>query len=235
MPWACRWFLDQHLTDTDLLVVGDGPGTVADLVPADERIRYLHLKSSEAGPIPLGRKYNACVARARGPLIALWSDDDWHAPWKLAHLLVQLRGKSAALIAGARSMLFHRVGAGQTWVYDKPGDPSEPYFLGGSLLFEKRYWLGYRKFDGSARRAADASFTNHMVRDEYAEIAAVVPRDVALGMYVATIHPTNTGRPDVAPEGPGWSPWPESAVAELMQSAYDLWQPGGAICDRIRP
>jgi hypothetical protein len=230
IPWACKFFLAQDHEDADLLVVGDGE-LVADAVPEHPRVRYVHLVSPTR--VPLGTKYNACVARARGPLVAIWADDDWPAPWKLSRLLEALGEKPAALIAGQRSMLFHRIGTGKTWLYAKPGDPAEAYFLGGSLLFYKRYWLDVRKFDERAIRAADAHFTNSLSADEYAEIAAVLPHDVALRQYVATIHPTNTGRPDADPSGPGWSRACENHVANLMGSAYDLWQPGGAICDRI--
>lgn len=234
LPWACRWFLAQSHKDADLLVVGDGPESVADAVLSHPRIRYRHMKGPGDEKIALGLKYNHCTARARGPLVALWADDDWHAPWKLTRLLEALRAKPGALIAGQRSMLFHRIGSGRTWVYDKPGDPSQAYFLGGSILFDKLYWLEVRKFAETARRSADASFTNSLTEKEYAELACVLPRDVALSQYVATIHGANTGRPDVDPSGPGWSAWSEAETSDLMQSAYELWQPGGEICEKIR-
>jgi hypothetical protein len=229
IPWACQWFLDQDTSDADLMVVGEG-ASVADLVPTHERIRYVHLEGDD---LPLGHKYNECAKRAEGPLVALWADDDWQAPWKLRYLRDALAQKPGALIVGARAMLFHRLGTGRTWLYDKPGDPSAAYFLGGSVLFHKDYWLEHRKFAEGARRAADASFTNSLSREQYAELAVVVPKRIAMRMYVATIHPRNTGRPDADPSGPGWSRVDEGGVRDLMGAAYELWQPGGRICERI--
>lgn len=130
-------------------------------------------------------------------------------------------------------MLFHRIGTGRTWVYDRPGDRDEPYFLGGSLLFHRDYWMNVRTFDATARRAADASFTNGMTRKQYAELAAVLARDEALASYVATIHPSNTGRPDLDPEGPGWSRF-GGDLWRIMGADLALWNPGGKICDALR-
>src|SRR6266542_5244313 len=80
VPRAIAYFLRQDYAECELLVVDDGADAVADLVPADPRVRYLRLP----GPRSLGAKRNACVAAARGGLIAHWDDDDWYAPDRLA-------------------------------------------------------------------------------------------------------------------------------------------------------
>jgi len=182
--------------------------------------------------MPLGQKYNWCAQWAQGPWIALWSDDDWHGPTKLADLMAALAAKPGALIAGARQMLFHRLGTGRTWRYEKPGDPTAAYFIGASVCFHKEYWRSVRRFDASARRAADAHFTNSLSRAEYAELAAVLPPHASLWGTIATIHRSNTGRPDADPGGPGWTAY-DGDLRAVMGEAYDLWEPGGAICERI--
>lgn len=231
LPWAVRWFAAQVGVEADLLVVGDGPRSVSEVLPADERVRYRHIAPRK---LPLGLKYNEAVRLARGPYVALWADDDWQAPWKLDELLRLLKGREGALIAGYRSMRFLRVGHARSWVYDRPGPTHEPYFLGGSLLFHKDYWRHVRRFDERAKRAADAHFTNSLCRSEYAELAAVATRAQALRGYVATIHTRNTGRGDADPSGPGWSPTPEAEVSDLLGADYAFYQDGGAVCEALR-
>jgi hypothetical protein len=229
LPYAIRWFQAQDWHEADLLIVGDGPDVVLDLLPDDPRVAYIHLAKTR---MPLGAKFNECVRRVRGPYVALWADDDWHAPWRLRAAMERLV-PSKRLIAGTREMLFHRIGTGRTWTYKKPGPTDVPYFLGGSLVFHRRYWTLWRCFDSSATRSADASFTNHMTPEQYAELALVLEHPSVLSGYVATIHSSNTGRDDADPSGEGWSTW-TGDLQKLMGPAHALWQPGGDICDRIR-
>ncbi len=176
LPHAIRWFQAQDWPYADLLVVGDGPDVVIDLLPDDPSVRYIHLSRTR---MTLGEKYNECVRRARGPYVALWADDDWHAPWRLTATMERLV-PSGRLIAGAREMLFHRIGTGKTWKYAKPGPPETPYFLGGTVVFQRTYWASIRRFDSRADRSADASFTNGMTPEQYAQLALVLESSAVL-------------------------------------------------------
>lgn len=208
IPWAIEYFRAQRYAATELLIVGDGPESVEDLVPESPRIRYVHFDT----PLPLGAKYNRCVELAKYDWIALWADDDWHAPHRLRYTMTVLAKDLSKEIAGLRSMLFHQMGTDRTYRYAYPG--SDPYFLGGSLVFARSYWERHR-FDEAAKRRADASFTNAIDADEYARVAVVLRDD---RFYVAMNHTDNTGRDGrLDPSGERWSRW-DGNLLELMGS-----------------
>ncbi|NIO39123.1 MAG: hypothetical protein GTO41_02325, partial [Burkholderiales bacterium] len=66
--------------DAQLLIIGDGDERIDDLIPSHPRITYLHYAERQL----LGKKYNTCcsLAFAKTDWVALWADDDWHAPWR---------------------------------------------------------------------------------------------------------------------------------------------------------
>ncbi len=209
IPLAIRCFQRQSYPNKELVIVGDGDDPIADLVPADSpRIRYVHLPER----IALSDKYNACVEAARADWIALWADDDWHSPRRLSVSMAETH--ALIEIVGLRKMIFHRLGTSGTWTYEKRGP--DPYFLGGSILFRRRYWERH-PFASGKERQADSDFTNAISAEEYARVAAVLddPR-----IYVAMNHGDNTGRDGSADmSGLGWSEWPE-ALENLM--GHDL-------------
>ena len=208
IPWAIEYFLAQRYTTNELLIVSDGEGSVEDLIPESMRIRHAHF----VNPMPLGAKYNRCVELATYDWIALWADDDWHAPHRLRYTMAMLKRDPQKEIAGLRSMLFHQMGTDRTFRYARPGN--DPYFLGGSLIFSRAYWERHG-FDEEAKRHADSSFTNGIDPDEYARVATVLQDD---RFYVAMNHGDNTGRSGrLDPSGPGWSRW-DGNLLELMGS-----------------
>lgn len=217
IPWAIEYFTAQicergAIGPIELLIVGDGADTVGDLVPRDKRIRYLHAESD----MPLGAKFNLGVARASYDLVALWADDDYHAPWRLDYQAAQLV-EAGREICGLRKMLFHRIGGDTTWLYERVDDA--PFFMGGSVLFRRSYWQRHG-FDAQARRHADAAFTNAISPLEYARCALALDD---YRYYVAINHDDNTGRKGTVAPAAGefrsgrppaqridrWSVWPE--------------------------
>lgn len=205
IPLAIECFQRQSYPSKELVIVGDG-NPVGRLVPrGDRQIRYIHLNRT----IPLSDKYNACVEFATADWIALWADDDWHAPTRLAQSMEAVR--EGIDIVGLRKMIFHRLGTDKAWLYERLDDGT-PYFLGGSILFHRRYWERHPFPSGKARQA-DADFTNAISAEEYARVAAVLEDPT---IYVAMNHGDNTGRDgDADPAGPGWSAW-EGDLDTLM-------------------
>src|SRR6267154_6816708 len=76
VPQAIRYFLAQDFPKKELIIIDDGEEVAGDLVPEDERIRYLRLPAKTV----LGEKRNRAAAEARGEIIVHWDDDDWCAP-----------------------------------------------------------------------------------------------------------------------------------------------------------
>jgi hypothetical protein len=71
VPRALTYFLGQTYPSTELIVVDDWADGVADLMPADPRIRYIRL----AARATIGAKRNLACEQARGSIIAHWDDD----------------------------------------------------------------------------------------------------------------------------------------------------------------
>jgi glycosyltransferase involved in cell wall biosynthesis len=77
VPQAIFYSLHQNYPNKELIIVDDGDDAVGDLVPADERIRYIRSPGRQS----IGLKRNLACEEARGSIIAYWDDDDWYASW----------------------------------------------------------------------------------------------------------------------------------------------------------
>jgi glycosyltransferase involved in cell wall biosynthesis len=85
---AVRLFTAQDYPHRELVVVMDH-GTDDELrssLPADSRIRHLHVRPGES----IGMKRNRACEAARGEYIAQWDDDDWYGPGRLSAQLEPL-------------------------------------------------------------------------------------------------------------------------------------------------
>ena len=97
---AIWYFLRQDYPQKELLVIDDGEDSVSDLLPDDDRIRYVQLDPRTV----LGAKRNVGCELAHGELIAHWDDDDWSGPRRLDVQVAELR-RAAPLPARGRRRL----------------------------------------------------------------------------------------------------------------------------------
>jgi len=207
VPQAIRYFLAQTYENKELLIVADGPESIADLVPEDPRIRYLHLD----GRRTLGAKRNFCVEAARGDLIMHWDDDDWFSSRRISYQVAELL-KADAEICGLRQMLFYELATGRTFLYEYPVGQRQ-WLAGGSLLYTKAFWR--RAPFPDVQVASDTRFV----------WAQRMERSVTLkefDFYVALIHPENTSRKNS--HGAYWSPWTGS-IATVMGEDLEFYCP----------
>jgi glycosyltransferase involved in cell wall biosynthesis len=158
---------------------------VNDLVPADERIRLLHLDRQ----CQIGEKRNFGCEQARGEIVAHWDDDDWSAPERLADQ-VQRIIESGKPVTGYRSMRF--TDGQKWWMYE--GSPK--YIIGTSLCYRIEWWHTHRF--ASIQVGEDGRFV-----DEANSCQAALTVD-AVDMMWATIHSGNT-----SPRDKGSSNWKE--------------------------
>jgi glycosyltransferase involved in cell wall biosynthesis len=77
---AVAQFLAQDYPDRELIIVDDGDDAVADLLPADDRIRSIRLIRLDRRAT-IGAKRNIACEAAAGEVIVLWDEDDWLAYW----------------------------------------------------------------------------------------------------------------------------------------------------------
>lgn len=138
VPHAIESFLAQDHGPRELVIVDDGHDAVADLVPHDERIRYVRVAAGRS----LGAKRNLGCQLARGEIIVHWDDDDWSVPWRLSYQLQALAGQ-AADICGLDRLWFFDAQRELAWHYRYPRART-PWLAGSSLCFRRSVWLRHR-------------------------------------------------------------------------------------------
>lgn len=172
LPKAIRAFQAQTYGPRELLVVADGE-EVRDLIPADSRIRLIHLESS----IEIGGKRNFGCEHAAGTIIAHWDDDDFSSPARLADQTGRLE-TSGKQVTGYHSMRFTDGAA--WWQYSGTVD----YSLGTSLCYRRSWWENHRF------PALQVGEDNAFVRDAW--LAGELATADAGELMYATIHAGNT-------------------------------------------
>ena len=191
IPLAIRCFERQTHPDRELLIVFDGPGSIRDLIPDTDTVKLVEL----SGKRSLGNKFNECVELARHDLVALWADDDWHAPHRLEKTVAQLADE---LVVGTHQMLFHDLVKRETWLYDWRGP--QHFLLGGTLAFHRSVWK--RAPFPDVESAVDNGFVCEAITTGANSYAVIPGHD----MYVAMVHGHNT-RAEFTPNWP-YRAWP---------------------------
>ncbi len=197
LPLAIRQFLRQTYEGgpRELVVVFDGPGSVADLMPADSRVQLVIIDEGRS----LGAKFNACAEASRGEILALWSDDDWHHIDRL-HAAIKALDPQApgpqALIAGDRGALFHElIAPGHTYQYQSP----DASLVGGTCVFRRAVWEMHKFPDRPS--GVDTVWLYALQK------AKVATAEIHGPPYVAMVHGQTTGRKQWPPPGNVWSMW----------------------------
>jgi glycosyltransferase involved in cell wall biosynthesis/GT2 family glycosyltransferase len=129
---AVEYFLRQDYEARELVVLDDGDDRVADLMPADPRVRYVALDER----LVLGEKRNRACELARGELLVHWDDDDWHAPHRLSYQVAELEQHGAAL-CGTPKVLYLEPAARRGWLYESP--QTQRRWISG-LCYRRSLW-----------------------------------------------------------------------------------------------
>jgi glycosyltransferase involved in cell wall biosynthesis len=201
VPQAIRYFLRQDYPWRELLIVDDGEDPIGDLVPDDERIRYVRLERRQS----VGAKRNLACQMSRGELIAHWDDDDWFAPQRLRVQVTQLLAAGAD-VCGARELLYYDLQAGKAWLYRYPLD-RRPWLIGGTLLYRRSAWAAHRFPDRNV--GEDTGFVWQLAPER---LHAFTDRH----LYIAIIHGANTGAK--RPSSPRWERLPLNEISPLLVS-----------------
>jgi hypothetical protein len=138
VPLALRCWQEQDWPAfaRELIVVDDGPEPVGDLCAGAARVRYVHL----AGHNSIGAKLNLGCELATGDVLAAWSDDDYHAPHRLAYQLQELE-RSGAAVCGTDCLHYWDVLRQEAWRYEWAiGTRSNGYVTGGTMMWRRAFW-----------------------------------------------------------------------------------------------
>ena|GEM_PF-556169 len=205
---AVEYFLRQDYEPRELIVVDDGADAIGDLLPQDERVRYVRLHER----LTVGAKRNLACEQARGEIIAHWDDDDWHAPHRLSYQVAALV-RSGAQVCGINRLLFYDVRDGRAWQYVYPA--SQRLWLSGSTLCYRREFWAANRFAG-VNVGEDARFV-WAGRPEQMHVLTDA------SFHVGIIHAHN-----VSPKQTGnayWSPHPVEELRELFGQDWPRYAP----------
>lgn len=159
VPRAIQFFLSQDYPSCELVIVDDGTDPVEDLVPEDNRITYYRLSKR----ISVGAKRNIGCSMAKGQIVILWDDDDWHGNHRVSHQVKPIIQKTSEITA-LKNTLFFSTSDHQFWSC-KP-DLFERLFifgvLGGTAAFRKKIWSDGLRFPDYSL-AEEAAFIKEAV------------------------------------------------------------------------
>jgi glycosyltransferase involved in cell wall biosynthesis len=133
LPHAIRFWNHQTHQDRELIILDDDPESSEDLIPKDERIRYVRVPYMT----PLAAKMNKGISMARGPYIQKMDDDDYYAPHFLETMVKSNPdypncGKPFISAAGCSLCLITYTGKLKFTGYE--------FFLGATFFFPKAIW-----------------------------------------------------------------------------------------------
>lgn len=205
MPYAISYFLQQDYEHKELVIVDDGTDPIEDLVPRDERIRYIRIKKL----MTLGEKRNFCVRESRGDLIMHWDDDDWMAPNRISYQVTELL-KNQAEVCGLQKMFYYEISTGECWLYQYPKN-AKPWLAGNSLLYTRGFWK--RSPFPNRQVASDTQFIFSRNLNSYVALADY-------HFYVATVHGKNT-----SPKQTRSSLWHPVKQEEIIKLIGSEWPP----------
>jgi glycosyltransferase involved in cell wall biosynthesis len=139
VPQAIRCFLRQDYLNAELVIVDDSTPPIADLVPNDSRIRYIHLGNKHT----IGAKRNLACEEARGDFVVHWDDDDWYPPWRVRMQVRALLDHHADLCGSSR-VFYYDPAAGRAWSYQYTQHRGALWVAGNTLAYRKSFWARNR-------------------------------------------------------------------------------------------
>lgn len=203
---SISYFLRQDYPLKELTILDDGEDAVGDLVPDDERIRYVRLNRG----LSLGAKRNLGCELSRGDFIAHWDDDDWNSPQRLSVQLSGIRAANARA-CGVSDLLHYCPTTGQAWMY-RPLPQQRSWIAGCTLLYQKSLWQQH-------------PFPEVNVGEDSVFISRCTPGQILpisdSTLYVSIIHSGNTSAKNV--NDPRWQRRPLEEVSRLLWPDRDFY------------
>ena len=202
---AAFYFLRQDYPSKQLVVVDDGERAIGDLLPDDERIKYVRLDRRR----PLGAKRNIACEASSGEIIAHFDDDDWMAPDRIRRQVEDLF-RSEADATGLSPLRCFRLESGESFLHRKPRD--DGWVAPGTLVYRKAAWAS-RRFPEVESGEGEA----FAARFERARIHAQDAPD----LYVALLHASNLTARDLRSDG--YLRTPIDDVGRLIQTDREFY------------
>jgi glycosyltransferase involved in cell wall biosynthesis len=207
VPQAIAYFLRQDYPNKELLILDDGTDSVGDLIPQDERIRYIRL----AHKASTGSKRNLACKEADGSIIAHWDDDDWMSSTRLSYQVSNLLAAKADM-CGTNRLYFFDPASDRAWeyVYRAGG---KPWLAGGTLCYTRAFWQANPFPDISVGEDARFVWSNPSMK-------LLALEDTSF--YVALVHPHNTSPKRTTDSS--WHPLPTGQIRALIGEDIGFYQ-----------
>lgn len=200
VPQAIRHFLRQDYPNRELIILDDGADDISDLIPSDDRIRYVRLSQRTS----MGAKHNLACEMSRGEIIVHWDDDDWNAERRITYQVKDLSRNPWNTLCGLSRILYYDPRSDRAWEYVYPGG-GRPWVLGATFCYFKKFWEQNRFPD--MNEGADTVFVWNLQNAN-----VVVHQDHTF--YIGTVHAHNTS-PKRTETG-GWHPLPSEDIRCLL-------------------
>ena len=203
-PFAARAidaFLAQDYPERELVILDDGEDPIADLVPADEPVRYHRLRERAT----IGRKRQLLCDLADGDVLMQWDDDDWYSSSRLRREVAPLAA-GVADISGILHGFMLDTGSMRFWRGELPLHEGRLHavIVAGTLAFTRAAW---QRAGGYPDRSIgeEVALLEAVLRD-HGRVASIVND----GIYICVRHGANSWRLrfDATEGPPGWTEVP---------------------------
>jgi glycosyltransferase involved in cell wall biosynthesis len=206
VPRAIRCFQAQDYTNRELLVIDDGSDSVVNLIPDDERIRYVQLDTHPS----LGAKRNLACEMAAGEYIMHWDDDDWASSSRISMQMQAMTAHPNIDICGLDRLYFYDPFHAEAWLYSHPPG-SRAWLAGNTLCYRKSLWQKQRFQE--INEGEDTLFVWSLSERQMLPLHNP-------NFFVATIHPRNTSPKRTG--APGWNRVSQQEIARLLGNDAQL-------------
>lgn len=130
---SLKYFLDQTWPNKELLVIDDGEDNVSDIVLGCDSADVKYIRS---GPSTIGAKRNTGCRFSTGEFIAVWDDDEWQSPNRLALQYFELAAKPDKWLCGIYRPIFGVVATRKLYLWNGRR-PSKAWCSGSTIMFKK--------------------------------------------------------------------------------------------------
>jgi predicted O-methyltransferase YrrM len=206
VPQAIAYFLRQDYASRELVVVDDGDDAVEDLMPDDDRIRYLRLDHR----LSIGSKRNLACEQARGEILVHWDDDDWSASWRISYQVGALLGADVD-VSGSNNVLFWDPDRDRAWRYVYPSRRG-PWVHDPTFCYRRAFWRTHPFPDTS--HGID---TKYLWRSPRKRIGVLDDTS----FYVGIVHGANTSPKRTA--GAWWKPLGSGEIRDILGADADAY------------
>jgi GT2 family glycosyltransferase len=204
---AVRYFLRQDYPNTELVIVDDAAYVAPMPVPEDPRIRLFRAGADHS----IGAMRNAACAKARGQILVLWDDDDWHGSERVSRQVAPILAGECD-ISALRDVVLLDVKDWRCWRWSTELHSRLLAFdvLGGTIAFDRSVWDQLAHFP-DVSLAEDAAFVTQAV----GRGARLRPIDAG-DLYIYVRHWGNSWRLDCGRtvDRAGWQPVREPELSD---------------------